>query len=282
MEESAFSRLNIGDDFANITRAKMRDEAKTKETGPMECRTFSAMLIGPRNRQEDAITDGKSVFQADLLTRKNGAFSGNILLAVCDGMGGHDAGEVASIFVCERLARMKWETISVDYMRDSLAGIQEEALSRLPENSGTTVAGLLAGEERMIAFNAGDSRIYQLTEDAIEYVSHDHSLVQEMLDQSIISAQSVNGHPLRNVIELGIGPAFENVWDIRKIHFYEANRQTPSYYLICSDGLTDIMMENDIHDLLMPNPVDNGPRLYNALKQKLLRDNTSFIIAEIR
>lgn len=248
----------------------------------MDCQTFSAMLIGPRNTQEDAITDGKTVFQADLLTRKNGSVSDNIMLAVCDGMGGHDGGEIASIFVCERVNRINWHTISTSHVLEALARIQEEAMIQLPENSGTTVAGLLAGDGKVIAFNAGDSRIYRLTEDTIEYISHDHSLVQEMVDQSIINMQSVNGHPLRNVIELGIGPAFKNAWNIRKVHIYEENLDKPSYYLLCSDGLTDAVAESHIHELLMPNPVENGTRLYNALKQKILRDNTSFIIAEIR
>ncbi len=248
----------------------------------MECRTFSAMLIGPRNTQEDAITDGKSVFQADLLTRKNGALSGNILLAVCDGMGGHDSGETASIFVCEKLARIRWGSVSIPYVLDALAAIQEEAMLHLPVNSGTTVAGLLAGEGKAIAFNAGDSRIYRLTDDRIDYISHDHSLVQEMIDNSMINMESINGHPLRNVIELGIGPAFEHVWNIEKVHYYEASLERPSYYLLCSDGLTDVLSESTIHELLMPNPVDSGTNLYNALKQTTLRDNTSFIIAEIR
>ena len=248
----------------------------------MENRTFSAMLIGPRDRQEDAITDGKTVFQADLLTRKNGSSAERVLLAVCDGMGGHDGGEIASMFVCEQLTRIRWEKVSGAHVLESLAGIQREAMVHLPENSGTTVAGLLAGNGRVIAFNAGDSRIYRLEADAINYISHDHSLIQEMIDQSILNVDNIGFHPLRNVIELGIGPAFDGSWNIRKVHIHEENLEIPSYYLLCSDGLTDIIGESDIHELLMPNPVENGTRLYNALKQKTLRDNTSFMILEIR
>lgn len=248
----------------------------------MECRTFSAMMIGPRNTQEDAITDGKKVFQADLLTRKNGFLSGNVMLAVCDGMGGHEGGEIASMFVCEKLSRLNWGEVSKAHILESLAGIQQEALFHLPRNSGTTVAGLLANTRKVIAFNAGDSRIYRLTQGAMNYISHDHSLIQEMIDQSLITPQTSGYHPLRNVIELGIGPAFKNAWNIKKIHLYETELKTPAYYLICSDGLTDTIGEEKIHDLLMPNPVENGTKLFNALKQRRLRDNTSFVIAEIK
>lgn len=240
------------------------------------------MMVGPRKQQEDAITDGKTVFQADLLTRRNGTAAENFLLAVCDGMGGHEAGEIASMFVCEKLSRTNWRTISPGVVLETLAIIQREALLYLPENSGTTVAGLLAGNSGAIAFNAGDSRIYRLRPNDIAYISRDHSLVQEMIDQSIISRESSIGHPLRNVIELGIGPAFESAWNVRKIHIHETDLQVPSHYLLCSDGLTDTMGEEEIHSLLMPDPVKSGTRLYNALKQRTLRDNTSFMIAEFR
>jgi PPM family protein phosphatase len=247
----------------------------------MECQTFSAMIIGPRNKQEDAITDGKTVFQADYLTRKNVISDGNIVLAVCDGMGGHDGGEIASMFACEKLTRINRFKISAANVLETLGRIQQEALLTLPTNSGTTVAGLLANEDRIIAFNAGDSRVYRLTNDAITYISHDHSLVQEMIDQSMIEARNSNQHPLRNVIELGIGPAFKNSWSIKKIYIHETRMERPSYYLLCTDGLTDLISDREIHDLLMPDPIENGTRLYNSLRQRKLRDNTSFIIAEI-
>ena len=247
----------------------------------MKCRTFTAMIIGPRNTQEDAITDGRKVFQADFLTRKNGFSADTFMLAVCDGMGGHEGGELASMFVCEKLAEVHWKDVTKGVVMESLAGIQQEAMFSLPRNSGTTVAGLLVNHKRAIAFNAGDSRIYRLTHDDMQYVSHDHSLIQEMIDQSLIKAESGSHHPLRNIIELGIGPAFQHAWSIKKIHLHETELTFPSHYLLCSDGLTDILEEKEIHDLLMPNPVDNGTRLYNALKQRTLRDNTSFVIVEI-
>ncbi len=248
----------------------------------MECHTFSAMMIGPRNTQEDAITDGKTVFQADLLTRKNASLSGNIMLAVCDGMGGHEGGETAAMFVCEKLTRINRENVSIPHILESLARIQHETYFTLPKRSGTTVAGVLAGNGSVIAFNAGDSRIYRLTRDSIAYISHDHSLVQEMIDQAIIKQQGSNNHPLQNVIDMGIGPAFQSTWNISKIHAYETKLELPAYYLLCTDGLTGTIDEKEIFDLLMPDPIANGPRLYNTLKQRPLRDNTSFVIAEIR
>ncbi len=241
------------------------------------------MMVGPRNRQEDCIVDGTAVFQADLLTRKNRFDAPHLLLAVCDGMGGHKGGETASMFACEQLHRIDWENrFSAAEILDVMAGIQRDAMWFLPQNSGTTVAGLLAGDGVTIAFNAGDSRIYQLFPDSIAYISHDHSRVQEMVDMDLVDTGLASRHPFKNLIEFGIGPVFEKAWLLRQTYLYETGLQTPAYYLLCSDGLTDIMADHAIHELLMPDPVENGPRLYNALKRQGLKDNTSFVIAEIR
>jgi len=241
------------------------------------------MMIGPRNRQEDCIFDGITVFQTDLLLRKNGFTTSHLLLTVCDGMGGHAAGETASLYLCEQLGRIDWRNlISTDSIRDALADIQQASMEHLPANSGTTIAGLLVGEEKTIAFNAGDSRTYRLRPESIEYLSHDHTRVQEMVDQALVDNARASRHPMKNLIEFGIGPVFERAWPIRQVYLNEAPIESPAWYLLCSDGLTDVMPDKKIHELLMPDPIENGNRLYNALKRKGLKDNTSFIIAEIR
>lgn len=250
----------------------------------IECRTFCAMLIGPRKRQEDCLFDGTTVFQTDLLLRKSG-FSARepFLIAVCDGMGGHHGGEIASMFTCEQLQEaFHKRNFSADHVIDTMADIQTAAMHQLPANSGTTVAGLLVGRKKAIAFNAGDSRIYRLTTKTIECISHDHSKVQEMIDKKLVDTESASRHPMKNLIDLGIGTAFSNAWSVRQCYVNQVDWRPPAYYLVCSDGLTDIIAEHEIHQLLMPDPVEYGSRLYNTLKQMRLKDNTSFVIAEIR
>lgn len=240
------------------------------------------MMVGARSNQEDCIFDGTMVFQADFLTRKNQFESQRVAFAVCDGMGGHNAGELASRFVCERIEQADWEEpIASDRIHGMLSGIQMASMEHLPENCGTTVAGLIAANDRAIIFNAGDTRVYQLNADAIDYVSHDHTRIQEMVDQSIIDAASAITHPQRNLIEFGIGPVFIHAWSGRKSFVRELVMNRPACYLLCSDGLTDLMPAERIQQLLQPDPITYGPRLYNALRQMELRDNTSFIIAEL-
>ena len=71
----------------------------------MKCSVFSAMLLGPRAKQEDCIMDGLDLFQSDRLKEKKKFDTDCLLLSTCDGMGGHDHGDTASRFVCEQLKK---------------------------------------------------------------------------------------------------------------------------------------------------------------------------------
>jgi serine/threonine protein phosphatase PrpC len=248
----------------------------------MQCDIFSAMMIGPRHRQEDCMVDGQELFQADLLSRRNRFFADTVLLAVCDGMGGHQGGEKASRFACEQIRQHSWtNSISRQAVHDALAAIQTRAEQSLPALCGTTIAGLVCNKEKAIIFNAGDSRVYRIHADFIEYVSHDHSPVQELVDQRVVNAEKASVHPFKHLIEFGIGPVFTNAWQTRDIYMAEHATEKSAAYLICSDGLTDIFRDSEIHGMLSPAPVENGARLANAARNNGLTDNTSFIIAQI-
>lgn len=241
------------------------------------------MMIGPKSRQEDCIIDGNGMLQADLFTRENRFCAERLLLAVCDGMGGHQGGEKASNFVCRKLEKhIRPETISGQNIHSALLDIQSAAEQELPPYSGTTIAGLATDGSRTVIFNAGDSRVYRITTESMKYVSHDHSLVQDLVDQCMMNAESASMHPLKHTIDFGIGPAFRHVWSIRDIHIVEEQRGLPCSYLLCTDGLTDLMSEAEIHRLLCVTRPENGVRLAEAARKKGLTDNTSFIIARIK
>jgi PPM family protein phosphatase len=248
----------------------------------MKCHLFSAMTLGPRDKQEDCIVAGAELYQAEEIEEKRQLDVQCLLLAVCDGMGGHDSGETASRFACEQLKKKSLDPISDPKgLNDILADIQISAQEHLPENSGTTVAGLIAREGKTIVFNAGDSRVYKLTPEGLKYISHDHSLVQELVDKSLIDREVASSHPLKNLIEFGIGPIFADAWGQHNIHIYEESITGGEIYLICSDGLVGVMTETEIFECLMPSPVEQGARLLEMIKNKGLADNTSFIIAEL-
>jgi len=240
------------------------------------------MMIGPRHRQEDCLVDGRGLFQADLLSRRNSFSTDTLLLAVCDGMGGHKGGEKASRFACQQLEKHRWpQEINRQAVFDALHYIQTLAEKSLPPHCGTTVAGLLAEKDKAIVFNAGDSRVYRIHKDFTEYVSHDHSLVQDLVDQHMVNAEKASSHPFKHLIEFGIGPVFSHVWPERDVYMVKQNIEDTAHFLICSDGLTDIFQDRELHSLLWPSPVENGAKLANAARKKGLTDNTSFIIARI-
>ncbi len=248
----------------------------------MKYTVFSAMLLGPRTKQEDCIFDGIDLYQADRLTQKKIIDTDLLVLGVCDGMGGHDHGEAASRFVCSQIKETFDRTMfSAEKIETRLTEIQDLTAEHLSANCGTTVAGLMIMDGQTIGFNAGDSRVYKISTSKMDYISHDHSLVQGLVDKSFIQKDSATSHPLKNVIDFGIGPIFNDVWKNFNIHIFEETISKDDGYLLCSDGVNDLMNETEIHERLMPSPIENGDILLQALQKKGLKDNTSFIILQI-
>jgi len=240
------------------------------------------MDVGPRTEQEDCILIEHQVYQEDRLTTRAQYESDFVIMAVCDGMGGHDAGEEASRFVCEKLNTI---VDLVDFSGESLQTImslvQNSSTHCLPKGSGTTLAGLMAKNNRVIVFNAGDSRVYRISEEGIQCVSQDHSLVQDLLTKGLINENDAFHHPYKNVVNFGIGPAFIKAKLKYDLNIFEEDIYSDTFYLICSDGVSDIMRNQEILDILGSEPLSRAENLIEALKKIRLKDNTSFIIARI-
>lgn len=247
----------------------------------MKCRYVCVMDVGPRSGQEDCILVENHVFQEDQLANVSDYESDMILMAVCDGMGGHDAGEEASRFVCEKLNTIgDLVDFSVDSLQTIVDVVQTSSVDQLPKGSGTTLAGLIVKNNRAIVFNAGDSRVYRIDDRGIVCVSRDHSLVQDLVDKGMINEEEAFHHPYRNVVNFGIGPAFIKVKNKYELNTFEEDIVRKTIYLVCSDGVSDIMRNHEILSVLGPDPVADGAKLIKALKKNKLKDNTSFIITE--
>ena len=247
----------------------------------MKARIFSAMRLGPRNTQEDCLLAVQDIFQSDEIERQSEAEAESLIFAVCDGLGGHQSGDRASQFVCKQLkAKYQANAFQSQDIPIILRNIQNAARHQLPANSGTTLAGLFATHEMIHVFNAGDSRVYKLDKTAAHYISHDHSVVQELIDNYLILQQTARNHPYRNLVEFGIGPLFVESWENHSVFVHSEAYQPPATFLICSDGLSDQMAEAEMHRILMPTPVSSGRTLLTKVAEKGLVDNTSFIIVQ--
>lgn len=203
------------------------------------------------------------------------------LWAVADGMGGHQAGELASraitrhlqqVPACSQLSQM------VDMARQAIEGANREltsmesqfGLARVP---GSTVALLLVhGREGAVAW-VGDSRVYRLRDSNAEQVTRDHSHVQELIDEGVISADETETHPMAHVITraVGIDP------DVR-IECIHLEVQPGDRFLVCSDGLSRLLPLAEIaQDLATEDLEQSVKRMLDKALKRGAPDNVTLI-----
>jgi len=179
------------------------------------------------------------------------------LYVVCDGMGGHQAGEVASQLACQTLRDYLKRQIQAGATRPNRekakASLREGILAACervfqdgnsnPEHKGmgTTLVSLLTIDDRVILGHIGDSRIYLMREGKIHQLTQDHSLVNELVQKGIMTKEAAMKHPQANVITkaIGIAPVVEP--DILEFEIMPGDR-----FLLCSDGLSKHVTDEKI------------------------------------
>jgi len=172
---------------------------------------------------------------------------------VADGMGGHNAGEVASAIAVEEFEKLTLqENVTVEQLGDAL----HSASVRIGElggestlGAGTTVAlvatMVLDGIGYWVIMNLGDSRVYRLSGEVFEQVSVDHSVVQELMDRGDISAEQARIHPYRHMVTRALGAGPESDPD-----YWLIPAETGDRMLVCSDGLTGEVDDEAIETML--------------------------------
>jgi protein phosphatase len=205
------------------------------------------------------------------------------LFAVCDGLGGHAAGDKASRFIAEALhGALEAPCLDADDLRQRLFGIQKQMAASPDEDSGSTVAGIVIYNKRLFVFNAGDSRVYRITKSRAQVVSHDHSFVQRLVDEKFLSEQEAFVNPYKNLVDFGLGAIFADRWENgTKVFVAEMTARKNSVFLLCSDGVNDVLHDNQICQALLPDPVSQAPALLREVNKAGIRDNTSFIVIRL-
>jgi protein phosphatase len=172
------------------------------------------------------------------------------VFAVADGMGGHINGAEASALIADRLRTVAQDAAAVglDPLKRCLESVNREiwmlAAGRR-QVSGSTIAALLVRDDRYFCLWAGDSRIYHLREGRLSQLSHDHSEVQELVDQGVLNAESAMSWPRRNVVTRAVG-ARETI-DLATI---SGLLERDDGFVLCSDGLTTFVSRDEIRDLV--------------------------------
>jgi serine/threonine protein phosphatase PrpC len=189
------------------------------------------------------------------------------LFMIADGMGGAAAGEVASAMCAEAFAeidliRSRGEGALRLAIRTANGRIHERAATD-PEASGmgTTVTAALVEPDSRIAFaNVGDSRAYLLRDGTLQRLTEDHSVVAELVASGQISAEEAERHPQRNVVTRVLG-AEATV----QVDTFWLDAREGDLVLLCSDGLTDMVLERDLIGILA------GDRSCEQLAEELVR-----------
>ncbi len=176
------------------------------------------------------------------------------LWAVADGMGGHEAGDVASqciIFQLKQLAPAKGEPAEwIEQVRQALVEanrhLRQEAIRRYNGRViGSTVAVLVIHENTATGLWVGDSRLYRLRDGVLKQLSRDHSHVQELVDQNIITLEEAHRHPLGNVITRAVGSD-----DELRVDTVTSDLCQGDIFLLCTDGLNKMLSDETIEQIL--------------------------------
>lgn len=214
---------------------------------------------------------------------------------LADGMGGHQAGEVASREAVTLLCRLvkeagldSFQMKNIDELQDLIKASIQQLNGKLFTLScqnekwrgmGTTLCCLLVHEQGIIYAHVGDSRIYRLRQGRLEQLTQDHSLLRELMDLGQIEDQQAEGFLYRNILTRAVGtePFVEP-----EVH--SADVQAEDLYLMCSDGLTDLLSREDIESVLIRSETiqETTKKLIKSAKQRGGNDNITVILIKVQ
>lgn len=207
------------------------------------------------------------------------------LYVIADGMGGHNAGEIASKIAVENTIEFIFSARLNEQMDILLKEAIEASNNKIYEVSktdfalkgmGTTITACLVTDNKMVVANVGDSRCYILENDNFNQITNDHSLVQELVDNGSITEEEAAIHPNKNVITRALGTTAKVEIDI-----FSTDLSNVSKVLLCTDGLTNSLTKEEIYQIITNNDCETScNKLIELSKERGGRDNISVIIFE--
>lgn len=217
---------------------------------------------------------------------EDSAYAGPELLVLCDGMGGHAAGDVASSLVVGELVHLDGEAAGGDDMLDVLKDSIDSANDRLAEvghesvdagGMGTTCIAMLRSGSKLAVANIGDSRAYLRRGTRVTQITRDHSFVQQLLDEGRISKEEAVHHPQRSLVTRVLTGRHEDHPDLTVRELRVGDR-----LMLCSDGVTDYVAENTVADILRAegSAGDIADQLIAISLRAAARDNITVVVAD--
>jgi serine/threonine-protein phosphatase Stp1 len=203
------------------------------------------------------------------------------LWAVADGMGGHEAGDVAAEMVASAVMGAASDSpVKPEAVRDAVGQVNCDLTGQTAQRgtSGSTIVALIAGDDgRFACLWAGDSRAYVYRDGGLLPLTRDHSFVQELVEAGLLSRTEARNHPRANVITRAVGVA-----DDLQLESAEGAMWPGDIFLLCSDGLTGALDEERIASFLADGDLDRAAdRLLAAAVTAPALDNVTFVLVAV-
>ena len=206
------------------------------------------------------------------------------LYVVADGMGGHNAGEVASKmavdgminFVKENYKKISDNEILIEAVAEVNYKIYKHSLeANNLSGMGTTIAAAMITDECIRVVNVGDSVCYGIDKEAIDKITKDHSLVQELLDTGSITVEEARNHPRKNIITRAVGTNMRV-----EVDQFTIPQNIYDYFVLCTDGLSNEISEEEIFNEIRwsTNLEKTGKRLIEMAKYSGGKDNITVLV----
>lgn len=207
------------------------------------------------------------------------------LFLVADGMGGHAGGRYASCRAVEIMLneiKLQKSQLPIEIFEGAIQEANRVIFAEAAEDEtmlgmGTTIVAATILENTLYTANVGDSRLYVQDKEGIRQITKDHSLVEEMLRIGEIDVEDVKEHPDKNVITRAVGAMNE-----LKIDYFETTLEKGDQILMCSDGLSNMMEDDQISHILNSSDetVDKAQQLVLVANQNGGKDNITAIVIE--
>ena len=206
------------------------------------------------------------------------------LFLVADGMGGHNAGEYASSHAVETIvavAGQSKETEIAGILKEAIGEANQALIKKAQEDvsmrgMGTTIVAAVIAGERLFVANVGDSRLYIVNQE-MRQITRDHSLVEEMVRLGGIDKETAREHPDKNIITRAVGaePKID-------IDFFEAALKEEDTVLLCSDGLTNMIEDEDNRRIMKSQRdiAEQAEKLVQTANAKGGKDNITVVVIE--
>lgn len=212
---------------------------------------------------------------------------GRALLLVCDGMGGANAGNVASsvavdVFVeaAKQICKEDAEPNLQELMRHAFQTANSRVFEMSNSNMeyagmGTTLVGAAISGDDTVVINAGDSRAYQISGGELRQITRDHSVVEDMIARGDITREASVHHPRKNLITRALGTTQNISCDV-----FEPDLKPGDYLLLCSDGLSNIVTDQEmLHEVTHSVTLEDACcNLFNLAMMRGAPDNVTVVL----